>query len=235
MDIGGIEVYLCQYLCCGIYYLLWCIRGLWVYGGFFVKIIVIDQCIGDFIIVVIVMNFWFCLFYLLLCSLFWLKLEVLFGVLWLQFWVLFNDLDSNLYMINGCYWNIFDLGWLDLILCMGLGWVVLCEKWVLIVGVGIIQFCCELKLFQCFILEMCLVGWVGLCGIMEQCVLIGFEQKIVICVLLVIGIYDCCVCQFLGMLKMMEVIGVVVLFLLLFSVVVEVLLVVDVVLKQDDV
>ena len=69
------------------------------------------------------MNLWFRLLHLLLCSLFRPKLEAPFGVSRLQFRVLPNDLDSNLHMTNYRYWNIFDLGRLDLILRMGLaGW-----------------------------------------------------------------------------------------------------------------
>lgn len=60
------------------------------------------------------MNLWFRLLHLLLCSLFRPKLEAPFGVSRLQFRVLPNDLDSNLHMTNGRYWNIFDLGRLDL-------------------------------------------------------------------------------------------------------------------------
>ena len=86
------------------------------------------------------MNLWFRLLHLLLCSLFRPKLEAPFGVSRLQFRVLPNDLDSNLHMTNGRYWNIFDLGRLDLILRMGLGRVALREKWAPIVGAGTIQF-----------------------------------------------------------------------------------------------
>ncbi len=56
-------------------------------------------------------------------------------------------------MTNGRYWNIFDLGRLDLILRMGLGRVALREKWAPIVGAGTIQFRRELKPFQRFTLE----------------------------------------------------------------------------------
>jgi len=114
------------------------------------------------------MNLWFRLLHLLLCSLFRPKLEAPFGVSRLQFRVLPNDLDSNLHMTNGRYWNIFDLGRLDLILRMGLGRVALREKWAPIVGAGTIQFRRELKPFQRFTLETRLVGWIGSRGIMEQ-------------------------------------------------------------------
>ena len=107
------------------------------------------------------MNLWFRLLHLLLCSLFRPKLEAPFGVSRLQFRVLPNDLDSNLHMTNGRYWNIFDLGRLDLILRMGLGKVALREKWAPIVGAGTIQFRRELKPFQRFTLETRLAGWVG--------------------------------------------------------------------------
>ena len=171
------------------------------------------------------MNLWFRLLHLLLCSLFRPKLEAPFGVSRLQFRVLPNDLDSNLHMTNGRYWNIFDLGRLDLILRMGLGRVALREKWAPIVGAGTIQFRRELKPFQRFTLETRLVGWVGSRGIMEQRVLIGAEQKIATRALLVTGIYDRRARQFLGMPKMMEAIGVVA---------PPALLAADAALKQDD-
>lgn len=69
------------------------------------------------------MNLWFRLLYLLLCSFFRPRLAAPFGVSRLPFRVLPNDLDSNLHMTNGRYWNIFDLGRLDLILRMAwAGW-----------------------------------------------------------------------------------------------------------------
>ncbi|QQQ40984.1 thioesterase family protein [Stenotrophomonas maltophilia] len=169
------------------------------------------------------MNLWFRLLHLLLCSLFRPKLEAPFGVSRLQFRVLPNDLDSNLHMTNGRYWNIFDLGR-----------VALREKWAPIVGAGTIQFRRELKPFQRFTLETRLVGWVGSRGIMEQRVLIGTEQKIATRALLVTGIYDRRARQFLGMPKMMEAIGVVAPPSPPLSAAAEALLAADAALKQDD-
>lgn len=180
------------------------------------------------------MNLWFRLLHLLLCSLSRPKLEAPFGVSRLQLRVLPNDLDSNLHMTNGRYWNIFDLGRLDLILRMGLGRVALREKWAPIVGAGTIQFRRELKPFQRFTLETRLVGWVGSRGIMEQRVLIGPEQKIATRALLVTGIYDRRARQFLGMPKMMEAIGVVAPPSPPLSAAAEALLAADAALKQDD-
>ncbi|MDZ7513506.1 thioesterase family protein [Stenotrophomonas muris] len=180
------------------------------------------------------MNLWFRLLHLLLYSLFRPKLEAPFGVSRPQFRVLPNDLDSNLHMTNGRYWNIFDLGRLDLILRMGLGRVALREKWAPIVGAGTIQFRRELKPFQRFTLETRLVGWVGSRGIMEQRVLIGAEQKIATRALLVTGIYDRRARQFLGMPKMMEAIGVVAPPSPPLTAAAEALLAADAALKQDD-
>jgi len=153
------------------------------------------------------MNLWFRLLHLLLCSLFRPKLQAPFGVSRLPFRVLPNDLDSNLHMTNGRYWNIFDLGRLDLILRMGLGKVALREKWAPIVGAGTIQFRRELKPFQRFTLETRLAGWVGTRIIMEQRVLVGPEQKMVTRALLVTGIYDRRARSFVGMERMMAAIG----------------------------
>ncbi|PJL17742.1 Mesenchymal stem cell protein DSCD75 [Stenotrophomonas maltophilia] len=180
------------------------------------------------------MNLWFRLLHLLLCSLFRPKLEAPFGVSRLQFRVLPNDLDSNLHMTNGRYWNIFDLGRLDLILRMGLGKVALREKWAPIVGAGTIQFRRELKPFQRFTLETRLVGWVGTRGIMEQRVLIGAEQKTATRALLITGIYDRRARQFVGMPQMMESIGVVAPPSPALSAAAEALLAADAALKLDD-
>lgn len=152
------------------------------------------------------MNLWFRLLHLLLCSFFRPRLDAPFGVSRLPFRVLPNDLDSNLHMTNGRYWNIFDLGRLDLILRMGLGRVALREKWAPIVGAGTIQFRRELKPFQRFTLETRLVGWVGTRVIMEQRVLLG-EEKIATRALLVTGIYDRRQRRFVDMARMMQSIG----------------------------
>lgn len=152
------------------------------------------------------MNLWFRLLLLMIQSLFRPTLAAPFGVSRLQFRVLPNDLDSNLHMTNGRYWNIFDLGRLDLILRMGLGRVALREKWAPIVGAGTIQFRRELKPFQRFTLETRLAGWVGTRVIMEQRVLLG-EEKIATRALLVTGIYDRRNRRFVGMPQMMAAIG----------------------------
>jgi hypothetical protein len=135
------------------------------------------------------MNLWFRLLHLLLCSLFRPKLEAPFGVSRLQFRVLPNDLDSNLHMTNGRYWNIFDLGRLDLILRMGLGRGAARE-----VGADRRRrhhpVPPRAEAVPALHPETRLVGWVGSRGIMEQRVLIGAEQKIATRALLVTGIYD---------------------------------------------
>ncbi len=153
------------------------------------------------------MNLWFRLLCLLLATPFRPRLEAPFGVSRLTFRVLPNDLDSNLHMTNGRYWNIFDLGRLDLILRMGLGKVALQRKWAPIVGAGAIQFRRELKPFQRFTLETRLAGWIGTRVVMEQRVLVGPEQKVMTRALLVTGIYDRRARCFVSMDGMMAAIG----------------------------
>ncbi|WP_080375644.1 thioesterase family protein [Stenotrophomonas maltophilia] len=155
------------------------------------------------------MNLWFRLLHLLLCSLFRPKLEAPFGVSRLQFRVLPNDLDSNLHMTNGRYWNIFDLGRLDLILRMGLaGWRCARNGHRSSVPAPSSSAASSNR-FSASLWKRAWWGWVGSRGIMEQRVLIGAEQKIATRALLVTGIYDRRARQFLGMPKMMEAIGVV--------------------------
>ncbi|AWH25797.1 thioesterase family protein [Stenotrophomonas sp. YAU14D1_LEIMI4_1] len=180
------------------------------------------------------MNLWFRLLHLLLCSLFRPRLDAPFGVSRLQFRVLPNDLDSNLHMTNGRYWNIFDLGRLDLILRMGLGKVALREKWAPIVGAGTIQFRRELRPFQRYTLETRLAGWVGTRVIMEQRVLIGPEQKVATRALLVTGIYDRRARAFVGMERMMAAIGSATPPSPPLSAAAEALLAADAALKRDD-
>lgn len=179
------------------------------------------------------MNLWFRLLYLLLCSFFRPRLAAPFGVSRLPFRVLPNDLDSNLHMTNGRYWNIFDLGRLDLILRMGLGRVALREKWAPIVGAGTIQFRRELKPFQRFTLETRLVGWVGTRVIMEQRVLLG-EEKIATRALLVTGIYDRRQRRFVDMPRMMQSFGADDVPSPPLSAAAHALLAADAALKQDD-
>lgn len=179
------------------------------------------------------MNLWFRLLHLLLCSVFRPKLAAPFGVSRVAFRVLPNDLDSNLHMTNGRYWNIFDLGRLDLILRMGLGRVALREKWAPIVGAGTIQFRRELKPFQRFTLETRLVGWVGTRVIMEQRVLLG-EEKIATRALLVTGIYDRRQRRFVDMPRMMQSIGAEDVPSPALSKAAEALLAADAALKQDE-
>ncbi len=122
----ALEAYPRQHLCCGINHPLRGIRGRGL-GDRLAKTVVIDWRTGRSITVVIAMNLWFRLLHLLLCSLFRPKLEAVRG-LTAAVPGTPNDLDSNLHMTNGRYWNIFDLGRLDLILRMGLGRVALRES-----------------------------------------------------------------------------------------------------------
>lgn len=180
------------------------------------------------------MNLWFRLLGLLLGNLFRPRLAAPFGVSRLAFRVLPNDLDTNLHMTNGRYWNIFDLGRLDLILRMGLGKVALRRKWAPLVGAGTVQFRRELKPFQRFTLETRLAGWVGTRMVMEQRVLAGPEQKVMTRALLVTGIYDRRARTFVSMEGLMAAIGQEAPPSPALSEAVEMLLATDAAMKKDD-
>lgn len=71
--------------------------------------------------------------------------------------------------------------------------------------------------------------------VMQQCVLIGNDEVVVICVLLLVGFYDCWVCCFVSVEDLFGVVGVCDVVLLFLNDFVQVLLDLDVLMKGDGV
>ncbi len=91
-----------------------------------------------------------------------------FGVSVLHFRVWPHDIDTNLHMNNGRYLTIADLGRTDLLLRMGLIKLVLKEGLQPMLSGSAIRYRRELKPFQAFRLESCILGWRGTSFIMQH-------------------------------------------------------------------
>ena len=114
------------------------------------------------------MNLWLRVLWLLLSAPFKARIEAPFGVSRLRFWVLPNDIDTNLHMNNGRYFTIADLGRTDLLLRMGLARIVLKDGLQPMLSDSAIRFRRELTPFQGFTLESRIVCWRATTFVMEH-------------------------------------------------------------------
>lgn len=114
------------------------------------------------------MNLWLRVLWLLITAPFKAQIDAPFGVSKLRFWVLPNDVDTNLHLNNGRYFTIADLGRTDLLIRMGLLKLVLKEGLQPMVSGSAIRFRRELKPFQGFTLESRIVCWRATTFVMEH-------------------------------------------------------------------
>ena len=114
------------------------------------------------------MNLIFRLIFVLVSSAFSKKRTSIMDVHALWFFVLPNDLDTNLHMNNGRYLTIMDLGRMDALLRSGLIKKIISEKWMpVIAGVSMI-YRRSLSPFERYRLETHLIGWDERWVYMEQ-------------------------------------------------------------------
>ena len=114
------------------------------------------------------MNLWFRLLHVVLAAFWRPKLDPVAEVSRLRFRVWPHDLDLSMHMNNGRYWTLMDLGRVDVMIRSGLWRGILKHRWVPVVSAGTIRFRRELRLFQTFTLETCIVAWNETSVVMEH-------------------------------------------------------------------
>lgn len=114
------------------------------------------------------MNLWLRVLWLLLTAPFRPRIPAPFGVSVLHFRVWPHDIDTNLHLNNGRYLTIADLGRTDLLLRMGLIKLVLKEGLQPMLSGSAIRYRRELRTFQSFRLESCILGWRGTSFVMQH-------------------------------------------------------------------
>jgi acyl-CoA thioesterase FadM len=139
------------------------------------------------------MNLWLRLLHLIYESFFRPKLDPTKDVSCLQFRVWPHDLDISMHMNNGRYWNLMDLGRLDLVIGSGLWRPIVRHRWAPIVNGAKVRFLRELTLFRRFRIETRIVAWTETVVIMEHRVLtIGRSGRDVLAAIALAstGLYD---------------------------------------------
>jgi acyl-CoA thioesterase FadM len=114
------------------------------------------------------MNLWFRLVLVWLGAWFRPRLTHVLTPSRLTFWVLPNDLDTNLHMNNGRYFTIMDLGRFDMILRTGLRALMVKKRSVPVIAATTMRFRQDLDCFQKYYLETRLVCWDAKWVFMEQ-------------------------------------------------------------------
>jgi acyl-CoA thioesterase FadM len=114
------------------------------------------------------MNLWLRVIWLFLTTAFRARIPAPFGLSVLHFRVWPHDIDTNLHMNNGRYLTIADLGRTDLLLRMGLAKIVLKEGLQPMLSGSAIRYRRELKPFQAFRLESCILCWRGTSFVMQH-------------------------------------------------------------------
>ncbi len=139
------------------------------------------------------MNLWLRLLHLIYVSFFRPKLDPTRDTSCLEFRVWPHDLDISMHMNNGRYWNLMDLGRLDLVIGSGLWRAIVRHRWAPIVNGAKIRFRHELTLFQRFRIETRIVAWTETFIVMEHRVLtIGRSGRDILCAIALAstGVYD---------------------------------------------
>ncbi|CAN1502807.1 FcbC Predicted thioesterase [Rhabdaerophilaceae bacterium] len=139
------------------------------------------------------MNLWLRVIWLFLCTPFRDKIPAPFGLSVLKFRVWPHDIDTNLHMNNGRYLTIADLGRTDLLLRMGLAKLVLKEGLQPMLSGSAIRYRRELKPFQAFRLESCILCWRGTSFVMQHRFVVAGKdgQDLTVAIALVRGgLYD---------------------------------------------